>query len=514
VKPQPTVKTPPSTVQRVFVGLLVVSAALLLIWVKMTDDTDSEQKPGQFQEGFLERAGDELPPETAIDAGPGLKVPIFIEGGAAIITLKVSALPEARILVRVTNEKAQRRPDELRWPNLVKACAFVALNLSESATSGLIIDLDSDGLDAHLEQMAALTKAIQLGIAGRAYPVGKLAIGVVAPNGSVYSELRLSTRKERATSYGFELWQAPGYSLTKRKYSATQPLESGVENDLALREAMVSALGAITAKKAYALPLPAATESLIERVQTLLVSHPVRSVKALVQHAQHSAILFEAIRILRFSSVRIATFVKRMVDNGENPDGWRIGWLTQLIQTRINNEQRLRKTLIKAAVVVKEAGDGFSLPSQWLNVERNRLSEAGKSFRALLRSTEINRARQPRPFPFCDSRLLTWPARGLENSASAIVDWGQRLHHVALIWSHLVTKHVLRPQRILESTEPEGVTVKWPDTLERMLDQLESDGSSKTSDRKKIERLLAGWESMMWQRQTDQLQRHLKKGSE
>ena len=447
--------------------------------------------------------------KTNSSGSSSAKVPIFIEGGAAIITLKVRAWAEHRILIRVHGEKRPQRPEQLRWADLLHASAFIALQMSDSAPNGMSIEVESDGIPAHIEQLAALTKAIQLALLRRPYPPGRLAIGLVTPSGTVFSGIPLKTRQTRAKSYGFELWSPPALSFTKQEIVAPRAEEVELPDDSQMRKALVSALGAIMAKKAYDLPLKANTDSLIERIETLAISNPIHSLSELIQHAQLGAQLNESIQALRFSTQRIAPFVQRLVDKNKTADGWRLAWLTQLIQARIHNEARLNKTLRKAAQPFQPK-TGFSLPSKWLNLQTQQLTDVGGYFRALLRSTVKDRVRQPRPFPFCDTRLLAWRTKGLETRRAPIVEWGVQLHHLAVMWSLLVTKVALQPLRLTDSAEPEGISIKSPDTLNAMLAELKITPTASTSERRKIEQLVQGWESIVWQRQLSRLRTHQK----
>ena len=78
------------------------------------------------------------------------------------------------------------------------------------------------------------------------------------------------------------------------------------------------------------------------------------------------------------------------------------------------------------------------------------------------------------------------------------------------MWSLLVTKATLQPQRLTDSAEPEGISIKSPHTLNAMLAELKITPAAETSVRGKIEQLIQGWESIVWQRQLKRLRTHQK----
>jgi hypothetical protein len=487
----------------------VVGLALAGYWV-LPGQAPSRQAAGKSE--ATTRGAVDLKPAEIDDesSNQGLAVPILIPGGAALLKLRVQPLIEAKVVVRVTGEKS-KRPGELKWADLVRLAAFAGIEFMNRPPVGALIEVDTDGLEAAVNQMAPIALAIHLGLAGRSYPKNQLLVGALAPDGRVYSRLSADQIQDWAGTYGFDVMTDAALARAmSRSDPPLPPAEENVEanglkDSARLRQSMSDAIGAVMARKPYSFELPDDMNTLESSAEVWMRSAPLNTQNDILEHAWQSAGLREAIRNLRFAAPRIHGFTLRTAVKREAMDEWRLGWLIQLLKARIGSERLLRERVQQ--IPTATGSSQLALPTAWLNKRSQRLQEVGHRFRTVLSALETGRAKQPRPYPWSDSRLLSWPASGIKNTRAAVADWGESHHHVAVMWTHFVVRMALKPLRMADSVEPEGIRIDDLKKLTSMLGREIEDAS----DRERVGALMTDWEARMRQRESHLLSRAMGK---
>ncbi len=470
--------------QRHLVAAVVVlgMVAFVAAWLRAPDQRASSETtsppPPPIDEGDDKIFPEERPPpppSLTRPPAPLAGVPILSDGRIERVRLNATPLPEAVIIPRVEGqpETAETR----HWEDLLQVAGYIALESMEEPEPGLSITIRPGSARPESGQLAALTVAIRLQLAGRPEASQLLIEGMVTPDGSIQPlgdpdrSARLAAHRKLELPAGNTLERILISHDASQRRAPIQPktLESDLvdlraQDTQAIQEGLRRVVGSVMRRRPATLPLPTNWRERTAHLEARIRRTQPATLNELIDLAVIAAELRGAVRGVRFAHPRIQNFPQ----HGEALEGSTLRWLTLLVVTHVD-ARRATKEWLRALSPAREQPRMIRIPSDWLVKRAELLRMASRAMTRLTRRRLRGDRSMSKPWPLSDPRSLAWRGTGPKATRVPAADWGDQLVHLALAWSQLCAVEVLGPQHNTQVADPNALTVRDPARLDSML---------------------------------------------
>lgn len=421
------------------------------------------------------------PPPLKRPEAPKPGIPLLSDGRVARVRLGVERSPQSDIVVRVDGEKSGARVKH--WEDLLRVAAFAALDGLPDAPGGLLISLRPNEARPQAGQLAALSLAIRLALAGVPYPSDLLLEGLVAPDGTIQPVANAGQTARRAA--GFHMRLAAGPTLERlaiglkaaSRPERRPPAQVGVPPpdlraphlDLS-RAALRQVIGTVMRRKPVRLPLPADWRERGANIEARIARSRPANLAELVAQGVAARELRAAFRAVRFATQRISAYAKRLVRD-KTPIGAAgsapLQWLTLLVTMQVEGVAASTDWL-RALPGDRERPRMLTPPNKWLVARTTALRAVTRSMTRLIRRRLRGRRTTPLRWPLSTPAILAWPGTGPALTRAPAADWGDHLIQTATVWARLALIQTLAPTRDAQVADPGAVRVSDRPRLDAM----------------------------------------------
>ena len=224
------------------------------------------------------------------------------------------------------------------------------------------------------------------------------------------------------------------------------------------------------AKRPAKLPLPDDWRGVVARVETRLTTASVRSVDQLLSLGVAGALIRRGARMVPFTEQRLQKYTARLIRDETRLDGWPQVWLTELVTIHVLGEELIQEWS-RVLPPARPQPRALVLPRRTLRARSDALRKAGRAFTTVLTGHVSRASTMPRPYPFNDARVLTWPSTGVQDTRAVAADWGTQLVHTGLVWTQLCVSLALEPRKQITTAELGALIVDDTERLERLVRQ-------------------------------------------
>ncbi len=420
---------------------------------------------------------------------PKRGIPVVGAKGVAWLEASIERHPRPGALVRIKADGTVR--GQIRhWEAHVEAAAWIALEAlsPEAPDAGARIEVSVGSTVARADHLLPLVVAIVMALQDRPYPSEILLAGVVAPDLGIAAlepeerYQRLADREGLKYVRGADLRHLLGRKLKLLPPSTRPkpPKDLGAPPDLhaidleRARHGLRTVLGALRGGRPIDLPPPEDWREVSAKAEGALLAAKVKTPDELITLAVAAARIREGMRLMRWSTERLKPFGARIVrslgprkrGDAASLEDWDASWMVNLVMARTEGERLVRQWLPEVPGAKTRRPREQRVDPEALRERANRVRGAAMAFESV---TLAHIRSLPRPWPRHDRRNMAF-GRGEAQTRSPAADWGVAVEYLNRSWSQMVQALVLKPERIVSSSDPDAArVVRDNDRLTRLI---------------------------------------------